>query len=97
MHTAQPDTITVPAPATATAVAPAPAPAPTAAANPKKHSRKSFFEWMTAEDEPIAVKILLSPFRWFAAAVIAVGVFIGAAVAFAVIVPAAMVKMALML
>ena len=90
MHTAQPDTITVPAPAAT--VAPAPA-----AASPTKHSRKSFFEWMTAEDEPIAVKILLSPFRWFAAAVIAVGVFVAAAVAFAVIVPAAMVKIALML
>jgi hypothetical protein len=52
---------------------------------------------MTAENEPIAVKILVSTFRWFAAAVIAVGVFVAATVAFAVIVPVVMVKTALML
>jgi len=74
-------------------------PVPNPALNPraKIHWRKSFFDWMTAENEPIAVKILVSPFRWFAAAVIAVGVFVAATVAFAVIVPVVMVKTALML
>jgi hypothetical protein len=98
MHTA--DTITVSAVVPAPAAAPAPA-APTAptapTANEKTHSRRSFKDWLFATNEPTAVKILVSPFRWFAAAVLTVGAIIASAVVFVVIVPVAMIKIGLML